>query len=265
MMRNAHTRTSSRLLVRLAHNITITSISLALFLTIQEEGAHGFIITPSTTSNFAKGLHVPMQVPVPLSAAAAAAASNSHLRMPIRMSMQMLPYDKVNLDNNLLTTGPSLLLLAQEPTNTYDPSSMSATGASVSVEGLSPTANTIVFIIGIIPFLWATYEFWSRIAVGASFGTGSDSIQIRPSSTSTPTSTSTSTSTSTTRTIGQDGNPIKSRGQQVLGDDALLVAYVLFAIAIGSVGIAVYSVLSSTTPPPSLPLPLPSDAMSSLP
>ena len=61
---------------------------------------------------------------------------------------------------------------------------------------------------------------------------GADSIQIRPS----------------TRTIGKDGEPLKSRGQQVLGDGALVVAYVLFAIAIGSVSIAIYSVISSPLP-----------------
>ena len=103
------------------------------------------------------------------------------------------------------------------------------------ISGLSASTNTIVFIIGLIPFLWATYEFWSRIAVGASFGTGSDSIQIRPQSEEMKQLT----------TIGIEGDLKKSRGQQVLGDDALIVAYILFAIAIGSVGIAVYSVVSS--------------------
>jgi len=104
---------------------------------------------------------------------------------------------------------------------------------SSSIEGLSPSTNIAIFIIGLIPFIWATYEFWTRIAVGGSFGTGADSIQIRPSG----------------MTIGKDGDPLKSRGQQVLGDDALIVAYFLFAVAIGSIGIAVYSVISS----PSLP------------
>lgn len=111
-----------------------------------------------------------------------------------------------------------------------------------TIQGLSPTTNTFIFIIGIIPFLWATYEFWSRIAVGKSFGTGTDSIQIRSSS---------SSSTSKT-TIGKDGDPLKSRGQRVLGDDALLVAYVLFAVAVGAVGIAIYSVIS--TPPATIPV-----------
>jgi hypothetical protein len=35
----------------------------------------------------------------------------------------------------------------------------------------SPTTTWFVFIV--IPFIWATIEFWRRIAVGASFGTGS--------------------------------------------------------------------------------------------
>ncbi len=104
---------------------------------------------------------------------------------------------------------------------------------------LSSSTNIIIFIIGLIPFLWATYEFWSRIAVGASFGTGKDSIQIKPSSSSPLT------------TIGKDNDMMKSRGRRVLGDDALYVAYLLFVIAIGSVGIAIYSVLSSAPPPPS--------------
>lgn len=96
--------------------------------------------------------------------------------------------------------------------------------------GLSASTNTIIFVIGLIPFLWATYEFWSRIAVGASFGTGADSVQIRPSS---PT------------IIGKDGDLKKSRGRRVLGDDALYVAYFLFAVAILTVGISVFSVITS--------------------
>lgn len=123
--------------------------------------------------------------------------------------------EHVNMFNNPFAIADSSTLPSGEPLP--------------AVEGLSPEANIIVFIIGIIPFIWATYEFWSRIAVGASFGTGADSIQIRPSST----------------TIGKDGEPLKSRGQQVLGDDALVVAYILFAIAISSVSIALYSVISS--------------------
>jgi hypothetical protein len=100
--------------------------------------------------------------------------------------------------------------------------------------GLTPEQNVAIFIIGLIPFLWATYEFWSRIAVGSSFGTGKDAVIIRPSNSPT--------------TIGKDGDKLKSRGRRILGDDALIVAYALFAIAIASVGIAIYSVSSSPIP-----------------
>lgn len=97
-----------------------------------------------------------------------------------------------------------------------------------NVEALSNETNIVVFIIGLIPFAWATIEFWRRIAVGASFGTGSDSVVI----------------------IGEDDNPTSSRGRQVLGKGALAVAYVLFGVAALSVGLAVFSVV--TAPPTDL-------------
>eukprot|EP00617_Octactis_speculum_P013884 CAMPEP_0185749366 /NCGR_PEP_ID=MMETSP1174-20130828/8074_1 /TAXON_ID=35687 /ORGANISM="Dictyocha speculum, Strain CCMP1381" /LENGTH=187 /DNA_ID=CAMNT_0028425443 /DNA_START=1 /DNA_END=564 /DNA_ORIENTATION=- len=68
--------------------------------------------------------------------------------------------------------------------------------------------DSVVFVIGVVPFAWATWEFWRRIAVGAPFGTGKDSV-----------------------IIGEDANPESSRGRRVLGKDAFLAAYVLFAIA----------------------------------
>eukprot|EP00968_Pinguiococcus_pyrenoidosus_P003079 scaffold183_cov249-Pinguiococcus_pyrenoidosus.AAC.2 len=40
--------------------------------------------------------------------------------------------------------------------------------------------DTVVFAIGVVPFAWATVEFWRRIAVGLGFGTGKDSIVIDP-------------------------------------------------------------------------------------
>ena len=92
-----------------------------------------------------------------------------------------------------------------------------------TTERLSDGANIAVFVLGCIPFLWATIEFWRRIAVGASFGTGKDSV-----------------------IIGKDGVPSESRGRRVLGKDALVVAYILFAIAGGSIGLAIASVISSS-------------------
>ena len=111
-----------------------------------------------------------------------------------------------------------------------------------SVEPLSNTANVVVFIIGLIPFGWATVEFWRRIAVGATFGTGKDSVVIPK-----PQDVLLDDDGNPLITIGEDNNPTSSRGRQVLGKDALIVAYLLFGIAAASVAIAIYSVV--TAPP----------------
>lgn len=81
-----------------------------------------------------------------------------------------------------------------------------------------------IFIAGIIPFGWATIEFWRRIAVGQPFGTGKDSIYI-----------------------GQDNAPTESRGRRVLDRGAFLVAYLLFGIAAAAIAITLFSV--ATSPP----------------
>ena len=103
----------------------------------------------------------------------------------------------------------------------------------------------IVFIIGIIPFIWATYEFWRRIAVGATFGTGKDSVVI-PS----PFDKDEDENENDLIMIGEDNNPSSSRGRQTLDRGALTVAYILFAIAGGSVAIAVASVVMGPQPNP---------------
>ena len=116
--------------------------------------------------------------------------------------------------------------------------------SNLQIEQLSPTTTVIVFLIGIVPFLWATCEFWRRIAVGASFGTGSDSVII-PSPFE--------ENKDERITIGEDNNPNSSRGRRTLDKGALTVAYLLFAVAGGSVAIALASVLMSPqTPQPPL-------------
>jgi hypothetical protein len=110
---------------------------------------------------------------------------------------------------------------------------------NLQIEQLSTTTNILVFIIGIIPFLWASYEFWRRIAVGASFGTGSDSVIIP----------SPFAEVDDMIMIGEDNNPNSSRGRRTLDRGALTVAYVLFAVAAGSVAIAVASVVTSPQAP----------------
>lgn len=95
------------------------------------------------------------------------------------------------------------------------------------VAGLDATTTIAVFVVGLIPFVVATIEFWRRIAFGESFGTGTDSV-----------------------VIGQDGNRASSRGRRILGKDALVTAGVLFAAAAGVLGVVVYAVVTSEPPPP---------------
>ena len=84
-------------------------------------------------------------------------------------------------------------------------------GRTFEPRGVTPL-DTGVFVIGCIPFLWATWEFWRRIAVGASFGTGKDAIVFD--------------------TADADEDQMRRfGGRRVLGKGALAVAYVLFAAA----------------------------------
>ncbi len=99
-------------------------------------------------------------------------------------------------------------------------------GVTKTFEPRGVTAlDTSVFVIGCIPFVWATWEFWRRIAVGASFGTGKDAIVF---------STDEDPDEDQVRRFG---------GRRVLGKGALAVAYVLFAAAGGSVLLAVVAAL----------------------
>jgi hypothetical protein len=96
------------------------------------------------------------------------------------------------------------------------------------VEALDKTTTILVFLAGVFPFAVATVEFWRRIAVGDSFGTGSDSVVF---------------------TIGEDNQPKSSRGKQVLGTDSLITAYILFALAFGAIALALAAVLQAPSDP----------------
>jgi hypothetical protein len=87
---------------------------------------------------------------------------------------------------------------------------------------LSDSVNIGVFVTGLIPFIWATIEFWRRIAIGKPFGTGKDSVFI-----------------------GEDMDPSSSRGRRTLGRGALIIAYILFAAAAFFIFISLYSVLTT--------------------
>lgn len=171
-------------------------------------------------------------------------------RMNDRQRVLKLPASSSSLSMTFLDTTSSLIATTIQDQSTQQLLDSSIQQppqideAPIIIEQLSPTTTLIVFIIGIIPFIWATIEFWRRIAVGASFGTTSDSVVI-PSPFDSDISTENSEGLIT---IGEDGNPMSSRGRQTLDRGALTVAYVLFGIAAFTVGIAVASVVMGPKP-----------------
>jgi hypothetical protein len=139
--------------------------------------------------------------------------ANARLSSTRQQALPGVPFAEADslLDSVVTTTATTIASSAASIP--FDPSAIQ-----------SPTTTWFVFIVGVIPFIWATIEFWRRIAVGASFGTGSDSVVF---------------------SIGEDDNPESSRGKQVLGKGALVIAYALFAIAAAVLGLVLLSVITT--------------------
>ena len=131
--------------------------------------------------------------------------------------------------NAALAVAAVALLAAAAPALALDgPPLPSAAPGVYEPRGVTPQ-DTVVFLIGTVPFLWAAWEFWRRIAVGASFGTGKDSIVIAPE---------------IADGLVDDADEDQLRrfgGRRVLGNDAISAAYVLMTVAAGSVALALYS------------------------
>lgn len=83
--------------------------------------------------------------------------------------------------------------------------------------GITPE-DSVIFVIGCVPFVWAGIEFWRRIAVGESFGTGRDSVVINDTS-------------------GNRPRPL----QRVLGQDAIIAARILFGLAFASGALVLFA------------------------
>jgi hypothetical protein len=143
----------------------------------------------------------------------------------------------------MVTTTGATSVTSSSSSSTSALSNMVTTSMAQStndeVEMLSKETTVVVFIIGVIPFIIATYEFWRRIAIGATFGTGNDSIQFPNNNNRT---------TIITTTIGEDDAPLSSRGKQVLGSDSLITAYFIFATVAVVLMLVFYSILTSPIP-----------------
>ena len=162
--------------------------------------------------------------------------SYTHSHSLVSIQQQTNPFNKYTTIRNVNSHYINTHLMAIDP---IQQASEVEVVDNLQIEQLSPETTIIVFIIGIIPFIWATWEFWRRIAVGASFGTGKDSVIIPSPFEETD---------NDLIMIGED-NSSSSRGRQTLDRGALTVAYVLFAIAGGSIAIAIASVVMGPKPP----------------
>lgn len=128
--------------------------------------------------------------------------------------------DLIDTTANIIQASSSSMSISETSSNFL----LAETAAS-----LATNPDVWIFLAGIFPFGWATYEFWRRIAGGESFGTGTDSVVFT--------------------TIGEDGNVDSSRGARVLGKGALIVAYVLFTVAAAVLAVVLYTVITSDAPP----------------
>ena len=162
-------------------------------------------------------------------------------RTQVRPVLAALPPPTLEeiVDDPLMTTTRTALDFTTETTTMTTTTTPSF--ADSDVLQLSPEVTVAIFVIGLIPFAVATIEFWRRIAVGEPFGTGRDSVII-PGADSTNTTTMTTT---TTTFIGKDNAPQSSRGRRILGKDALIAAYFLFAVAAAVLALVMVSVLTS--------------------
>lgn len=151
---------------------------------------------------------------------------SSHLRMELNNMIEQ--YSAVDVLGTTVNNNVDISLIISTTSSVKN----NLPGLLVSVDTVSflKNSDTWVFLAGCFPFVWATVEFWRRIAVGEPFGTGSDSV-----------------------VIGEDNNPESSRGRRVLGKDALIVAYLLFGISAAVVGLVLYTVLTNDPLPTYLP------------
>lgn len=130
-------------------------------------------------------------------------------------------------------------------------SSLTLTVIESDMAGTAPTyhpgVDMAIFVAGLFPFLWATWEFWRRIAVGAPFGTGRDSIRI-PSPWASKDDNDNKDDDIREALDMDDVTSPKPR-RRMLDRGSLITAYVLFAVAGAALALTIYSVATSAPLP----------------
>ena len=101
---------------------------------------------------------------------------------------------------------------------------ISDTPAAMTFEPEVRNSDVAVFVAGVVPFVWATGEFWRRVLKGEVFGTGRDSVRF-----------------------DQPFNDNAERvGGRKLTSTALNAAYALFIVAGGSLALALVAFLQAS-------------------
>eukprot|EP00933_Yihiella_yeosuensis_P040990 TRINITY_DN35422_c0_g1_i1.p1 TRINITY_DN35422_c0_g1~~TRINITY_DN35422_c0_g1_i1.p1 ORF type:complete len:223 (+),score=33.20 TRINITY_DN35422_c0_g1_i1:81-749(+) len=121
-------------------------------------------------------------------------------------------------------------------------------GNLIPIEDLQPLSrgdlylNTVVFILFCVPFLYAAWEFWRRIAFGQSFGTGDVQVVFpKPGEGPDPLTVKQAPPPKKQRPVGKPGKVTigmdsdTNRGRMVMGQDSLALAYILTGLAGGSI------------------------------
>lgn len=116
----------------------------------------------------------------------------------------------------------------------------SIASARASILALDPAAameprgitavDTAIFVLGMIPFVWASFEFWRRIAVDEPFGTTRDAVRIR------------------------DTDEPSSDTRRVLGKGAIITARLLFAAVFATLALVAAVGYQAVTSAPPLPM-----------
>lgn len=196
----------------------LQSLLFIVALYLQALQSDGFILAPPSLSSVAAQTSSARWVPT-----RSRQLPMTHSRLPNKLETSGIGKTSTEMANAQFADMSFSILLALQGAE-----SVSVIDAvDPVIVGLSRETTIAVFIVGLIPFGVATFEFWRRIAVGASFGTADEQVVF---------------------TIGEDDAPANSRGKQVLGKDALLTAYAIFTVAAIVLGIVLYSVLTSPIP-----------------
>jgi len=200
---------------------TVVVVAVGLLLALQPREALSFRSALPTTSTTTRSTPRSTSRRIPLTSMSKSKSSSILMLVPLlpsivdESSMPLLITASTTTVATTIATGSSMAL--------SDAAAAVANNSNVS--DLLKNSDFLVFVAGIFPFMWATYEFWRRIMFGESFGTGTDSI-----------------------IIGMDDAPSDSRGQRILGRGALVTAYVLFVCAFGTLAVVGYSVATSAPP-----------------